>query len=82
MDERSDRTAKRFERPLLVAAVLTMPVTILLLLPAGEPLRTIADVLNWAIWLTFLAELVVMLVVVPSKRQWLREHRSKWRSSF
>lgn len=74
MDERSDRTAKRFERPLLVAAVLTIPVTILQLSPPGEPLRTIADVLNWAIWLTFLAEVVVMLAVVPSKRRWLREN--------
>lgn len=74
MDERSDRIAKRFERPLLVAAVLTIPVTILQLSPHGEPLRTISDVLNWAIWLTFLTELVVMLAVVPSKARWLRDH--------
>ena len=32
MDERSERIAKRFERPLIVAAVLTIPVTILQLL--------------------------------------------------
>jgi voltage-gated potassium channel len=73
-DDASTRIARRFERPLLVAAVLTIPVTILQLLPAGDPWRTIADVLNWAIWLAFLAELVVMLAVVPSKRRWLREH--------
>jgi hypothetical protein len=29
MDERSDRIAQRFERPLVLAAVLTIPVTIL-----------------------------------------------------
>lgn len=74
MDERSERIAKQFERPLLVAAVLTIPVTVLQLLPPADPWRTIADVLNWAIWLTFLAEVVVMLTVVPSKRRWLREH--------
>src|SRR6202042_3174056 len=74
MDERSERVAKRFERPLLVAAGLTIPVTILQLLPTGDPWREIADVLNWAIWLAFLAELMVMLAVVQSKKRWLREH--------
>ena len=74
MDERSARIAKRFERPLIVAAVLTIPVTILQLLPPPDPWLTIADVLNWMIWLAFLAELVVMLAVVPSKRAWLRGH--------
>jgi voltage-gated potassium channel len=74
VDERSERVAKRFERPLLVAAVLTIPVTILQLLPPADPWRTIADVTNWLIWLAFLAELVVMLAVVPSKRAWLRDH--------
>jgi hypothetical protein len=43
MDERSERIAKRLERALLVAAVLTIPVTILQLLPPGDPRRTIAD---------------------------------------
>jgi voltage-gated potassium channel len=74
MDERSERIADRFERPLLVAAALTIPVTILQLLPPADPWRTIADVLNWTIWLTFLAEVVVMLAVVPKRRQWLRGH--------
>ena len=74
MDERSERIADRFERPLLVAAVLTIPVTILQLLPPADPWRTIADVLNWTIWLTFLAEVVLMLAVVPKRRQWLRGH--------
>jgi voltage-gated potassium channel len=74
MDERSTRIAKRFERPLIVAAVLTIPVTILQLLPPPDPWRTVADVLNWMIWLAFFAELVVMLAVVPSKRGWLRGH--------
>jgi voltage-gated potassium channel len=68
------QVAERFERPLLVAAVLTIPVTILQLLPTGDPWRTIADVLNWVIWLAFLAEVVVMLRVVPAKGRWLREH--------
>jgi len=74
MDERSTQIERRFERPLIIAAVLTIPVTILQLSPPAEPLRTIGDILNWMIWLAFLAEAVVMLAVVPSKRQWLRGH--------
>jgi voltage-gated potassium channel len=74
MDARADRVADRFQRPLVVAAVLTIPVTILQLLPPADPWRTIADVLNWAIWLAFLAEVLVMLAVVSSRRQWLRRH--------
>lgn len=74
MTDRSDRVAKRFERPLLVAAVLTIPVTIVQLSPPGQPWRTLVDVLNWVIWLAFLAEVLVMLAVVPSKRRWLRAH--------
>ena len=66
MSERGARIAGRFERPLLVAAVLTIPVTILQVLPPADPWRTIADVLNWAIWLAFLAEVLVTLAVVPS----------------
>jgi hypothetical protein len=74
MEARADRVADRFERQLVVAAVLTIPVTILQLLPAGDPWRTIADLLNWAIWLAFLAEMLIMLAVVSSRRQWLRRH--------
>lgn len=74
VDERSERLANRFERPLLVAAVLTIPVTILQLLPPADPWRTIADVLNWAIWLAFAAEAITMLAVGPSKSRWLRDH--------
>ena len=74
MDEQSERIAKRFERPLIVAAVLTIPVTILQLLPPPDPWLMMADVLNWLIWFAFLAEVVVMLAVVPSRPAWLRGH--------
>jgi hypothetical protein len=74
MDQRSRRIERRFELPLIVAAVLTIPVTILQLSPPAEPLRTIGDILNWIIWAAFFAETVTMLAVVPSKRDWLRHH--------
>jgi voltage-gated potassium channel len=74
MDERSQRIAQRFEVPMIVAAVLVIPVIVIEESPVGEPWDTIAAVLNWAIWLAFLAEAVVMLAVVPDRWRWVREH--------
>jgi voltage-gated potassium channel len=74
VDARSQRIADRFEKPLLVAAVLVLPAVIIDGTSPGEPWNTIAYVLNWAIWLAFAVELVVMLAVVPSKLQWLRDN--------
>jgi voltage-gated potassium channel len=31
-------------------------------------------VLNWMIWLAFVAEVVIMLRVVPDRGRWLRDH--------
>ena len=50
MDERSERIAKRFEVPLLIAAVLVIPVIIVEESRVGEPWDTAAFVLNYAIW--------------------------------
>jgi voltage-gated potassium channel len=74
MDARSERVARRFEPWLLVAALLVIPVIVVEQSELANPWSTIAAVLNWVIWLAFLAEAVTMLSVVPSRRQWLREH--------
>jgi voltage-gated potassium channel len=74
MDERSERIAKRFEVPLLIAAVLVIPVIIVEESKVGEPWDTAAFVLNYAIWTAFLVEALVMLRVVPNKRRWLADH--------
>ncbi|HST38241.1 MAG TPA: ion channel [Conexibacter sp.] len=74
MDERSERWAKRFELPLLIAAVLVIPMLVLDQAQLGEPWDTIEAILDWGTWLAFFAELVVMLIVVPDKKRWLREH--------
>jgi len=74
MDERSRRVARRFELPMLVAALLVIPVIAVEQSDAGEPWRAIAGVLNWAIWVAFAVELVVMLAVVPDRWRWLRSH--------
>lgn len=74
MDERSARVAQRLNVPLLVAAVLTIPTTVIEESKIGSPWPQLATGMNWAIWLTFLAEIVIMLAIVPSRTRWLREH--------
>jgi voltage-gated potassium channel len=41
--------------------------------PAGA-WKTVAALANWTIWLIFLAELLAMLAVAPSRMAWLRSH--------
>lgn len=74
MDERSERIARRFEVPILVAALLVAPVIAIEQSTLGEPWTTLAAVLNWAIWLAFAVEVIVMLTVVPNRGGWLRQH--------
>jgi len=74
VDARSERVARRFEPWLLIAALLVIPIIVVEQSELADPWSTIAAVLNWLIWLAFLAEAVVMLSVVPSRSRWLREH--------
>lgn len=68
------RIARHFELPMLVAALLVIPVVAVEQSNAGEPWRSIAGGLNWAIWVAFAVELIVMLAVVPERWRWLRSH--------
>ena len=74
MDERTTQVAKRFEVPILVAALLVIPVIVIEESNVGDTWKTLGEILNWAIWITFALEVVVMLAVVPSKRKWLGEN--------
>jgi voltage-gated potassium channel len=74
MDERSERIARRLEPFLLVAALLTVPAVAIDEAQFGSGVDTVAVALNWATWVPFLVEVVVMLAVVPDRRRWLREH--------
>src|SRR5215207_9749354 len=64
----------RLELPLLVAALLTIPLIAIEQSGVGEPWDSVATVLNWLTWLAFLAEIVLMLAVVPDRGRWLRDH--------
>lgn len=74
MDERSREIERRLELPLLVFALLTIPAIALEYGDAGQPWEAIGIALNWAIWLAFVAEVVIMLRVVPDRGRWLRDH--------
>jgi voltage-gated potassium channel len=71
---RAQRIQDRLEWPVVVAALLTIPILIIQESDFGEPWGTVATVLNWVTWLTFFGEAVVMLAVVPDRRKWLRHH--------
>lgn len=65
---------RRLEWPLLAAALLTIPAIAIELSSVGEPWDTAALLLNWTIWLAFVAEVVLMLRVVADRGRWLRDH--------
>jgi hypothetical protein len=58
MDERAERVERFFTWPVIVAALLVIPVIVIEQSAAGDPLKTLASVMNWIIWLVFAAELV------------------------
>jgi voltage-gated potassium channel len=74
MPDRSHRVERRLEPVLLCAALLTVPATIIEESHLREPWPRIAAAMNWGIWLVFVTEVVVMLLVVDSRRHWLRHH--------
>ncbi len=64
----------RLEWPVVVAALLTIPILVIQESDFGETWETVAAILNWGTWLVFFAEAVIMLSVVPDRREWLRRH--------
>jgi voltage-gated potassium channel len=74
VDERAKWIEQGFQWPMVIAALLVIPVIWIETAEPGEPLETIGAVLNWLTWLAFLTELVVMLYVTPRPTEWLRRH--------
>jgi voltage-gated potassium channel len=74
MDARSTRVAEALNTPMLIAAALTLPMVAISESHPGGALQDVAHVLNWVTWSAFALELVVMLAVVPDRREWLRHH--------
>jgi len=74
MDERSERLARILNVPLLIAALLTVPVIVIEQRHMGGAWKHAAAIANWAIWSVFAFEVVAMLLVLRDRRAWLRSH--------
>jgi voltage-gated potassium channel len=73
-DSRSASVARLFERLVLLASLLVIPAIVVDSSHASAELKRTASLLNWGIWLVFVAEMVTMLALVPDRRRWLREN--------
>jgi voltage-gated potassium channel len=71
---RADKVQERFEWPVVIAAMLTIPILVIQESDLAAPWPQVAEVLNWVTWATFLVEAVVMLALVPNRRQWFLHH--------
>jgi voltage-gated potassium channel len=74
MNARAERVERFFTIPVIAAALLSLPVIVVEETTVSDPVETVATVLNWAIWLVFVAEVVAMLWVVPNRRRWLGQN--------
>jgi voltage-gated potassium channel len=74
VNERARALERQLEWPMLVAALLVVPAIAIEQSDAGQPWDTIALAINWATWLAFLIEAVLMLRVVDDRWRWVRDH--------
>jgi voltage-gated potassium channel len=74
VDERALRVQRAFQVPMLVAALLVIPVLVIEESGANGRWGAFADVLNWMIWGAFAVEAAVMLAIVRQRRRWIRTH--------
>jgi voltage-gated potassium channel len=72
--KRADELERRLQAPLMFATLLVIPVMILQAVDVPDVWTTVGWVGDWIIWLTFLAEVVLMLRVVPDRAAWIRSH--------
>ena len=66
-----ERVAGWLRVPLIVAALLAIPVIVAQEFNVEGFWGALAAILDWAIWGVFAANLVIMLAVVPDRRRWL-----------
>ena len=66
---------KRLRMPVVIAATAVLPLVALGMSKATGAWHTVESVGQWAVWLTFLAEVAIMLAVVDDRREWRRGHR-------
>lgn len=72
LTERAYRVRRRFEIPVLVAALAVVPVIFVEETASSPTLLTIASWANWLIWLVFLTEYVVVTYLTDRKLAYTR----------
>jgi len=71
---REQRIQEWLEWPVVVAALLTIPILVIQESHLGAPWGAVGAALNWLTWGTFALETVVMFCVVKRRGAWLRSH--------
>src|SRR5215204_5833402 len=71
---RAERVAGWFRAPLIVVALLAIPVIVVQESELVGFWQSLAAVLDWGIWGIFVANLIAMLAVVPDRRRWLSDN--------
>jgi len=74
VDERSLKWERRFEWPMVIAALLVIPLLVIEESDFGQPWDTVGVILDWGTWLAFATEAVVMVAVTPRPFEWIRRH--------
>lgn len=74
MDTATQRWARRFDLPVVLAALATVPLLVFERRHLGAPAPTLLRVGDWLVWTVFAVEAVVMTAVAPSKPGWLKDH--------
>ncbi|HZA58635.1 MAG TPA: potassium channel family protein [Solirubrobacterales bacterium] len=74
MDERSLRIEAKFDWPMVIAALLVIPLLVIEESALEQPWDTVGVILNWGTWLAFAVEFVVMVWVAPRPSEWMKRH--------
>jgi voltage-gated potassium channel len=72
MSSFESRVQRIFDVATLAAAILTLPVVIVLALDPSDGVERALDIFNWLLWGAFALELVTMLAISRDRRAWLR----------
>lgn len=66
---------RRLKAPVLVAAIAVLPLVALGLSQPTGAWHTVETVGHWAVWLTFVVEVAIMLTVVDDRLSWASRHK-------
>ena len=73
MNEKALQIQRRFEIPVLIAALLVVPVIIIEEQATSATWLGVANVLNWVIWAAFLAEFVLVIAATDDRWAYTRQ---------